>query len=369
MASRNSALAMVLEEFGKPLVATEYPLPELQPGAVLAEVTAAGICGSDLDIAAGLDPRIELPLILGHEGVGKVLAAGGEKRDMFGEVLEPGDKIMWHRGVTCGRCYYCAVKRQASLCLYRKVYGIMLPCGEPPHLNGCYAEVLYVRPESEIIKLPQDVDEAVLVSATCSGATAAHAMEMADIRVGDSVLVMGPGPLGIYSAAFAMERGASQVIMFGTRRGIERMKLAESFGCKTVNVHEVGAEERKRMVLDMTHGIGPDVVIDAAGTRDTVPEAIALAARGGTVSIVGVAVPQGETPVAMYEDIAVRNLQLQGVWVSDARHMYQAVQLALSGKYPLAEMVTHRFPLREANEALATLQRREGMKIVLEPQR
>ena len=367
MSATDTAMAMVLESFGEPLVPKEYPVPDVEPGALLAQVTAAGICGSDLDISGGDDPRIKLPLILGHEGVGKVIKTGGEKRDMFGALLQPGDKIVWHRGVTCGRCYYCAVKRTASLCMYRKVYGITLPCDEPPHFNGCYAQVLYVRPESEIIKLPDDVDEAILVSATCSGATAAHAMELADVQIGDTVLVIGPGPLGTYSAAFAMERGARQVIMFGTKRGVERMKLAEQFGCKTVNIHEVEQQERKEMLLEMTDGIGPDVVIDAAGTPRSVPEAIEMAARGATVSIAGVAVPQGETPVAMYESIALKNLRLQGVWVSDARHMYEAVQLALSGKYPFDQLVTHRFPLEQANEALATLERREGMKAVLEP--
>ncbi len=367
MRTADTAIAMVLENFGEPLVRKEYPIPELEAGALLAQVTAAGICGSDLDISAGDDPRIKLPLILGHEGVGKVIKTGGEKRDMFGSPLQPGDKIVWHRGITCGRCYYCAVKRNPSLCMYRKVYGITLPCDQPPHLNGCYAQMLYVRPQSEILKLPDDVDEAILVSATCSGATAAHAMELADVQTGDSVLVIGPGPLGIYSAAFAMERGAKQIIMFGTRRGVERMKLAENFGCKTVNIHEVNQRDRHEMLLEMTDGIGPDVVIDAAGTTETVSEAIEMAARGATVSIVGVAVPQGETPVAMYESIALKNLRLQGVWVSDARHMYQAIQLALSGKYPFDQLVTHRFPLEQANQALATLERREGIKVVLEP--
>ncbi len=365
--SRNTACAMVLERFGEPLVPIEYPIPDLASGALLARVTAAGICGSDLDIAGGLDPRIKLPMIIGHEGVGEVIATGGAKRDMFGNPVEAGDRIVWHRGITCGRCYYCAVRRQPSLCLSRKVYGIMLPCGEPPHFNGCYAEVLYVRPESEIVKLPDDADDAVLVSATCSGATSAHGMELADVQTGDTVVVIGPGPLGIYTAAFCMERGASRVVMLGTARGIERMKIAESFGCMTVNISETTAEERRQMVFDMTHGIGADVVFDAAGAGQSVIEAIDLCSRGGTVAITGVAIPQGETPVSMYEQVALKNLRLQGVWVSDARHMYEAVRLALSGRYPFDRMVTHRFPLRQANEALAALERREGIKIVLEP--
>ncbi|MFP3902661.1 MAG: zinc-binding dehydrogenase [Armatimonadota bacterium] len=363
--SKETALAMVCEKFTEPLVPTEYPIPEPEQGALIVELTASGICGSDLDIVGGDDPRIPLPLIPGHEGVGRILQIGGEKTDMFGEPLEPGDKIVWHRGITCGRCYYCAVRRDPSLCPNRQVYGISLSSAGAPHFNGCYAEILYVRPESEIIKLPESADDGVMVSATCSGATAAHAIELSDIAIGDTVLVIGPGPLGIYSAAFAMEQGASQVIMFGTKRGIERMKIAESFGCMTVNIHEVPQDDRKEMIMDLTHGFGADVVIDAAGNRHSVPEAIDLTSRGGTCAIPGVAIPQGETPVQMYEDVAVKNLRLQGVWVSDARHMYQAVQMALSEKYPLAEMVTHRFPLREANEALEALENREGIKIIL----
>jgi len=221
-------------------------------------------------------------MIIGHEGVGEIIATGGEKRDMFGNPVEVGDRIVWHRGVTCGRCYYCAVRRQPSLCLTRKVYGIMLPCGEPPHFNGCYAEVLYVRPQSEIMKLPDGADEGVLVSATCSGATSAHGMELAGVQIGDTVLVIGPGPLGIYTAAFCMEQGASRVVMFGTARGVERMKIAESFGCTTVNISETTPEDRRQMLLDWTDGIGPDVVFDAAGTKQSVPEAIDVCSRGGT---------------------------------------------------------------------------------------
>ncbi|NLJ36941.1 MAG: alcohol dehydrogenase catalytic domain-containing protein [candidate division WS1 bacterium] len=368
MDSYESALAMVLERFGEPLVPRSYPIPDLEPGALLVQVTAAGICGSDLDITAGRDPRIRLPLIPGHEGVGRVLALGGDKADMFGNPLQPGDRIVWHRGITCGRCYYCAVRRQASLCLHRQVYGISLPCAEPPYLNGCYTQVLYVRPESEIIRLPEQADDAALVAATCSGATAAHGIELADVQMGDTVVVLGPGPLGIYTAAFAMERGATQVLMLGTRRGVERMKLAASFGCITINADEISLDQRREMVMDMTHGLGADVVFDAAGNPRSVAEAMELAARGGTVALPGVAVPQGSTPVSMYEQVAVKNLRLQGVWVSDARHMYQAVQLTLSDRYPFEQMVTHRFPLQQANEALETLRRREGMKIVLQPQ-
>ena len=382
-----TAKAMVLTAFGQPLELREFPWPALEPGAVLARVTAAGICGSDLDIASGHDPRVHLPMILGHEGVGVIADLGGSKRDLFGQELAVGDAIVWHRAVTCGRCVYCAVKKQPSLCLTRKVYGISLPCDEPPHLNGCYADHLYVRPESEIIKLPAVArgagvppaastrgiagetpaprGAAALVSATCSGATAAHAVDLANIHPGDTVAVMGPGPLGIYAAAFAFDRGASQVVMLGTGRSPQRLQLAESFGCVPVNISETTEGRRRELLADLTHGLGADSVLDCAGTAASVREAIGLCARGGTVTIPGVAVPIGEIPLRPYEDLAVRNVNLQGVWVSDARHLWEALSLAQSGKYPLDQLVTHTFPLARANEALEALRSRQAMKVVL----
>jgi threonine dehydrogenase-like Zn-dependent dehydrogenase len=114
--------------------------------------------------------------------------------------------------------------------------------------------------------------------------------------------------------------------------------------------------------------LGPfRIVLDAAGTHDSVPQAVALADTGGVVALPGVASPIGGVCIDVYETIARRNLRLQGVWVSDARHLFEAVSLVQSGKYALAEMVSHRFPLSQANEALAAVRSREAVKAVLIP--
>jgi len=364
----DTAKAMVVEAYSQPMQMREFELPDPQPGALLVDITAAGVCGSDVHIWAGKDPRTRLPMILGHEGVGRIRMLNGPKRDLFGEELKVGDKIVWHRGVTCGRCVYCAKRREPSLCLYRKVYGTMYSCDQWPYLTGNYAEVLYVHPQSEIMKLPEDCDDGLIAAATCSGATAAHTIELLDITMGSTVVIIGPGPLGLYTAAYCFERGADQVFIFGTAADIPRLQLAESFGCIPVNVDEVGPDERRQAVLDATHGLGADYVIECTGVKACAQEAVDLACRGGSVAIPGIAVPVGEMSILPFEQIAVRNLRLQGVWVSDARHMYEAVTLTLSGKYPLQEMITHRFPLSQANEALQAIATRQAIKAIIEPQ-
>ncbi|MGD9519690.1 MAG: zinc-binding dehydrogenase [Armatimonadota bacterium] len=361
----NQALSMVLEEFGKALQPRHVSLPEPEPGAVLVRMAAAGVCGSDLDIAGGKDPRIRLPLVLGHEGVGRVEAIGGPRADIFGRPLAMGDLVIWNRGLSCMHCHVCLVRRQPALCSNRRVYGITIGADEPPRLNGCYGTHLYLRPETDIIKLPPDVDPAVVVPATCSGATAAHAVEQADIQIGQVVLILGPGPLGLFAAALAWERGARAVLIEGTRRGARRLALAESFGCRAINIHETSAEERAALVAEETFGHGADVVIDAAGTVESFAEAMALVTRGGRIVLPGVATPLGTVPVKLYEDLSSRNISLNGTWVSDTAHLWHAVCTVLSGRYPLAEMITHRFPVEQANEALAALAGRQATKAVL----
>jgi len=361
----DTALAMVLEEFGKPLRPHQVPLPEVEEGAVLVRLAAAGVCGSDVDIAAGEDPRLRLPVTLGHEGVGHVERLGGARTDIFGRELSVGDLVTWNRGLSCMHCYVCAVKRQPALCPNRRVYGITLPFDEPPHLNGCYASHIYLRPGTDLIKLPPDLDPAIVVAATCSGATAAHALEQAQVSAGDVVVVIGPGPLGLFAAAMALDRGARLVIVEGTRRGVQRLALAERFGCLTINVHETSPEQRQQIVAEATHGLGADVVVDAAGTPASFAEAIALVGRGGRVVLPGVATPIGEVPVRLYEDVSRRGIAVMGTWVSDTAHLWHAVSLLLSGRYPLGEMVTHRFPLSRANEALEALASRAATKAVL----
>ena len=166
--------AAVLAEFNKPLQLREFPLTPLAEGETRVRIEAAGVCGSDVHMWLGRDPRCPLPMILGHEGVGRIHEIAGEKKDLLGRKLEPGDLVMWERGIMCGKCYMCVVKKQPALCLTRQTYGISLSCKNPPHFTGNYGEYLHLRSGCHFLRIDGKVDPAVLVQASCSGATSAR---------------------------------------------------------------------------------------------------------------------------------------------------------------------------------------------------
>jgi threonine dehydrogenase-like Zn-dependent dehydrogenase len=350
----------VLREFGAPLVIETGNVPPPVAGEALVRIRAAGVCGSDLHIASGRDPRIILPLVLGHEGAGEVVEAGGELRDVFGQSLSAGDLIIWDRGLVCGRCYYCAVRRQAFLCPNRRVYGISR--------DGCYTTHLVLGAGTRVVKLPRGVDPALVVAAACSGATVAHALDYVRLTEDDTVVVQGPGPLGIFAVAFAHHRGAGRVICIGTERSRKRLELAREFGASDIMTRDGSSPEQRTAILaDLTHGFGPRVVIDCAGTLSAFADGINMVSAGGIYLMPGVAAPLPDVVLQLYEQVARKNVTVQGVWVSDTSHLAQAVELTLSGRYPFAHLVTHRFPLSQINEALAAVESRAALKAIIEP--
>jgi threonine dehydrogenase-like Zn-dependent dehydrogenase len=208
----------------------------------------------------------------------------------------------------------------------------------------------------------------VLVAASCSGATAAHAIEVSRIRPGDVVLVVGPGPVGLFSLAFALKAGASRVYVSGTEADASRLAMAKAFGAAgTLVVGPMSPEERKQYLMDATGGFGPNVVIDCTGSVRALAENLALVAPGGTYSIPGIAEPREPFPIDLFAHIARKNVGLQGVWVSDTDHLWQAVQLVLTRQFPLEKLVTHTFPLDDAMGGLEAVETCEAVKAVLRP--
>jgi threonine dehydrogenase-like Zn-dependent dehydrogenase len=362
------ARAVVLEEFGKPLRMRSFPLAPLKPGEVRVRIECAGVCGSDVHMWRGEDPRTPLPMILGHEGIGKVAEVAGKKTDLFGRELKEGDRVLWERGVMCGNCYYCTIKKQPALCPTRKTYGISFSCKEPPHFLGCYGEYLHLRAGHPMIKLDLDVPPDVLVPATCSGATAAHAVEISGLEPGDFAIVVGPGPVGLFVLAQLLEAGAGQVWVAGTSADASRLKMALEFGAtNTLNASVMSADEIRECLMDKTRGVGANVIMDCTGHATVVKSWIDLVAPGGTYSIPGIATPQKEISLELFKTIARKNVRLQGVWVSDTSHLWRAVNLVASGRYPFDRMITHRFPLEEATRALEVTASKESVKAVLLP--
>jgi len=360
------ALAAVMRGFSEPMALEEIDVPHLEPDQVLVEIEAAGVCGSDVHMWRGEDPRTPLPMILGHEGVGRIADLGDDRRDIHGGPLALGDRVLWDRGVTCGHCYYCEVLKEPALCPHRWVYGIHRSLAEPPHLNGCYATHLILDPRSQLVPLAESEDPALYVAASCSGATAAHSFDLSPVRVGDVVVIFGPGPLGAFCAALASAGGAGEIIVVGGTA--KRLEICGRLGATvTLDRHETDAEERSVVIQELTHGRGADLVVEASGSVAAALEGLRLVRHGGALSLVGFGTPVGQMTFPPFERVVRKNARIQGVWVSDVRHTLQAVGLVRAHVEAFSHLVTHRFRLADATDALDAVARRQAMKAVLLP--
>lgn len=356
---------MVLEKFNKPLVLKEIEIPKLDEGQVLVKLEASGVCGSDVHICKGEDPRIILPIIIGHEGAGKVVEMKGKKFTVYSHELNIGDTILWNRGITCGRCYACTILKEPSLCQYRKTYGINISNSPKLHLDGCYSEYIILDRKTDIFKVNNSIDTAILVSASCSGATMAHGYDMFDKSlIGETIIVQGAGPLGVYAVAFAKNLGASNIIVI--ERSKPRLDLCKEFGAtQLLNIDELSKSERKDRIMDITNGRGAALVVEAAGVKGVAEEGIKLVRKGGTYLSVGYAQPTGKEEIDFYADIVSRNLRIQGVWVSDTKHTMQAISLVMNNIGKFEKLITHRFSLENANKAISVMNKKEALKAVL----
>jgi len=350
-----------IKRFGEPLVIEEREISAPGEGETLIEIKSAGVCGSELHTRQGKDPRIKLPIVPGHEGTGIIADIRGEIRDFFtGEKLRTGDKVIWERGIFCEECRFCKTAGMQYLCSTRGVYGITE--------DGCYSTHITLKAGTHIVKLPANEDLTRIVSASCSGATAAHVIEKVQVRKGETVLVVGPGPLGIFCTAYAKEAGASRIFVFGTKRSVKRLAAAKEFGADLLLViDEKSFEERRKIILGETEGEGVDVILECSGNIRAIKESLELVSRGGRIAIAGIGTPVEELSIDFYSEIAKRNVTVAGVWVSDTNHLKKAIEIVQSGKYPFERLVTNTYPLEEINRALSDLENRKTHKSVIIP--
>ena len=364
-----TARAAVLEQFKTPLQLREYPLPARpEPGAVLVRTEMAGICGTDVHLWKGELP-IALPVILGHETVGRIEQLGdGVETDWNGEALKVGDRVTWNSATSCGKCYYCAQKRQPTRCPHRRAYGIGHRCDQAPHFLGGYADFHYLRPGATIFKLPDDLPTEAVVGAGCALITAIHGVERTGIAWSDNVVVQGAGPVGIAALAVAKGAGAGQVIVIGGPK--HRLDLARRFGADhVIDLDTVRTPaERLAEVRRLTGGYGADVVLECVGMPGAVVEGMELCRDGGKYLVLGHYCDAG--PVTWNPHVITRKqLQVFGSWSSEPRHLLAAIQFLrrTQKEFPFAEMVSHRFSLAQANLALETTAAWAGSKSVIVP--
>jgi len=364
----SSSKAAVLRAYQQDLEIRDYPLPSsVGPGEAMIRVEMAGICGTDVHLWKGELP-VPLPVILGHESAGRLEVLGeGLTHDWRGHPLSPGDRVTWASSVVCGECFYCRIKRQPTRCVGRKAYGISYCCDHAPHLRGGYAEWILLRAGSSIFRIPDSLAVDSVVGAGCALTTAIHGVERCPVQWGDVVVIQGTGPVGLAALAVARQAGAGKIIVIGGPP--HRLEQARQFGSQIAfDVNGVTAEERRGAVIEATGGYGADIVIECVGHPEAVNEGIELCRDGGRFLVLGQYANAGNISFNPHT-ITRKQLEIRGSWGFEPRHVDAALRLlALDGwAERFRRQVTHRFPLVEANQALAAVREWRTGKAVLLP--
>jgi len=359
--------AVVMPKPMDPLEIREYPDPELRAGDVLLETLCSEICGTDIHLHHGRLAGVPYPLIPGHVSVGRVLETAGEVFDVDGRPVTR-DQVVTFLDVheTCGHCWHCLVAREATKCPSRKVYGITY--GAEDGLFGGWSERIVLQPGMKILPLPDGMEPHDYMGAGCGLSTGFHAVERADIRMDDVVVVQGAGPVGLSAAAFARLSGAGRVIVIGAPAG--RLEFARRFEADDVlDIDILSPADRLQTVLEMTGGRGADVVIEASGNPAAVPEGLDLARDGGTYVIVGQYTDAGDVAVNPHTQINAKHLDVRGCWGTAFTHVYRGIRMIARtrNRFPWREMVTHAFPLEEANEGLELVAGFNSVKALITP--
>lgn len=322
--------AVVVERPGQAHVA-ELAVPEPKPSEVLVRVAAAGICGSDLEVMHGSRPAafVRYPIVPGHEWAGTVAGVGSEVRG-----IAVGDVVVAEGFRSCGVCERCQEGR-TNLCTAEYAETGFTH-------QGAFAEFVSV-PARLVHRLPAQADLAAAAVIEPTACVAAGLLE-ADLRPGLRIAVVGAGTLGLLAVAILSLTSPARLALVGSRKA--RIELARRLGCDEAwDIHDG----------DPSGSLagGFDLVFEAANRPEAAYTALVLARRGGTVILEGIS--GSSQPAIIADAITTKQLRIQGVFGASSAAWRWAVELFASGRLPLADLVSHRFPLERFADAFATL--------------
>jgi threonine dehydrogenase-like Zn-dependent dehydrogenase len=361
-----TARAVVIPAPGHAAEVRELPVPELESDSALLSITLSEVCGTDVHLRAGDLAGVPYPLIPGHVAVGRLGAIRGAVHDVHGRALHEGELVTFldvHR--TCNACWHCLVAKAATRCPHRRVYGITY--GAIDGLAGGWADLLYLKPGTRIIPL-DGVDAETFMAGGCSLPTALHGVERADVAFGDTVLVLGSGPVGLSSIILARMRGAAAVLCVGAPA--TRLETARAVGAAAVlDFTQHPAAERHDWVLAHTGGRGADVTIEATGAPAAVIDAMRHTRDAGRVAILGQYTDHGDVAFNPHYDLNRKHLDVRGVWGSDFSHFHRAVELLRDPARAEAwsPLLLRRFGLAQADHAVDLVAAGAVVKALIEP--
>ncbi len=350
-----------------PIEVREFAEPTLEPGAVLLETLASEVCGTDVHLWHGRLAGVPYPLIPGHISVGRVAQINGTVTDIEGSEIKTGDVVTFLDVYgTCFHCWQCLVAKQPTRCPHRRVYGITY--GAEDGLLGGWSECIYLKPGTQIVRLRGGVTPDLWIAGGCGLPTALHAIDRAEIKLGDRVLVQGAGPVGLSACALARASGAGWVGVVDT--SAQRLRAAEAMGADSVFLlGENGFGSTLAEIKAQTGGRGADIAIEASGSPQAVPQGMRACRDGGRYVIVGQYSDNGDVSINPHLDINKKHLDVRGCWGIEFAHIWRAMDvLARHGAhFPWLETITRRYSLEEAGQALRDVEARTVVKALIVP--
>jgi len=329
----------------------ERPEPELlAPDDAIVQVEATGVCGSDLHIYHGR-VKVEPGFVIGHEYVGSVIATG----DAVTKV-DAGDRVLGCFHTACGSCFFC-MRGQYHKCDEARVFGHGATLGSLP---GAQAEqVLVPRANLTLRRVPEGMsDDAALFAGDVMG-TGYHAIVSSGMQPGDTVVVLGLGPVGLCAVQVARASGAAQVI--AVDQVPDRLEVARSFGAQPVHLTE---DDPRGAVKTATGGRGADVVVDAVGHPDALDMACRMARKSGTISAIGVYAERCEVHMGV---VWIKALTIRTGHANVIAHVDAVLAMMSAGVLDPTPLVSRHMKLDEAPEAYEAYANREALKIVMAP--
>lgn len=345
----------------------EFPIPTPGDDEILVKVEGCGICGTDVH-EWKKDPFGLIPVVLGHEGSGEIIAMGKNvKCDTVGKPLKVGDKVVTSV-MTCGECDMCRLHPElVNLCDGQGIYGL-IPDSDQYHLNGWFSSHLLIRPGATIFNVNgMSLDERLLLE---PAAVATHAIirsqKFGILDFDSKVLIQGCGPIGLVVTACCKAAGFNHII--AVDGNASRLEMAKKMGAKTtINFKDVPKlEDRIEIVKSLTGNLGADWAFQCTGVPQAASDVYKYIRRGGGLCEMGFFVDNGECSINPHADICKKELIVTGSW--DYSHMDYPKTMAFMRQakemgIPIHELITHRFPLSQMNEAMEVNVAQKGIKI------
>ncbi len=352
----------------KKIEVKEFQIPELQDDDILVKVEGCGVCGTDVHEWKG-DPFGLIPVTLGHEGTGEIIALGKNvKCDTAGNPIKVGDKVVTSV-ISCGECYICRNQpANTNLCDKQGVFGLMAHKDDQP-FQGWFATHLLIRDKGATYFVVNDLDlkERMLLELAC---VCVHALKRANttglLNFNSKVLIQGLGPVGLVMISVLRAAGINHIIAIdGTPM---RLEMAKKLGAKTViNFKEVTTlEERVKLVKSVANGVGADFAFQCTGAPMAAKDIYEYIRRGGGLCEMGFFVNNGEYNVNPHFAMCNKEINIVGSWdysAEDYPTTMAFLRQAREMNIPIKDLITHTFPLDQLNEAMEVNVAQKGIKI------